>query len=50
MFNKITRIHIASAIKFFFKYWRHKDKNVPNFNTNINEKNLSRTSDKQQKQ
>ncbi len=46
MFNKITRIHIASAVKFFFKYWRHKDKNIPNYNTNINEKNLSGTSNK----
>lgn len=46
MFNKITRIHIASAIKFFFKYWRHKDKNIPNFNKNLNEKNFSESDHK----
>jgi hypothetical protein len=43
IFNKITRIHIASAIKFFFKYWRHKDKNFPNFNINLNKNNAPET-------
>lgn len=43
MFNRITRIHIASAFKFFFKYWGYKDKRVPNFNVNLNEKNSTKS-------
>lgn len=41
MFNRQTRIHIASALKFFLKYSGHKDKNVPKFNKNLNEEHTS---------
>lgn len=37
MFNRQTRIHIASALKFFLKYWKRKDTKIPNFKNNINE-------------